>query len=379
MLEAVSREELCKSNTRRQKNYTRSWSNWPKFTTASTAVKGSSRSQSRETMSLSTLNNGRIQLPGQQLQTYREVYCSISKSKKCLQIAKCCYYYLCSRLPLQKALTYPKIFWGMVPWRLKSNLRLHFFHIHLHEANSPDLGTQLPAHTWKEMGVTTILMQDNLIFQGSLDFCLPKCFGIYSQNSRNCKFPCIAFIDRLGKKRKKIPLPNMSIKKKSPTRTDHCPFSPAVCLQNLKQETLCRESNQPCLWFTILIPKPSQGIRDLCLWTCRSPSEPTVSPQSLTKTGYPPIVVYSPHFFLLQATGSPQNSLRPPCVSTGKLSRQTGHKLSSVKNSRDSSRVPPFTFLQTARRNQNCQTQAPRASVEITTQRSTGIICKFAL
>lgn len=70
------------------------------------------------------------------------------------------------------------------------------------------------------------------IFQGILDFHLPKCFGVYSQNSKNCKFPCIVFINSLEKKKKKIPLSNISIKK-SPTRTDHCPFSAAVCLQKL--------------------------------------------------------------------------------------------------------------------------------------------------
>lgn len=67
------------------------------------------------------------------------------------------------------------------------------------------------------------------------------------------------------------------------------------------------------------------------------------------------------------------------CVSMQKHSSQTGHRLSSVKNSRGSSRVTPFTLLQTARRNQNCQTQASCASVEITTQKSTWIKCKFAL
>lgn len=58
------------------------------------------------------------------------------------------------------------------------------------------LGMQLLAHLWKEM------MQTNLIFQGSLDFYLPKCYGVYSQNSKNLKYPCIAFINRLGKKGK---------------------------------------------------------------------------------------------------------------------------------------------------------------------------------
>lgn len=54
------------------------------------------------------------------------------KSKKCLQISKCCHCYLWSQLHLQKASTYPKIFWDMVPQRLKTNSELQFFHIHLH-------------------------------------------------------------------------------------------------------------------------------------------------------------------------------------------------------------------------------------------------------
>lgn len=130
------------------------------------------------------------------------------KSKKCLQIAKCCHYYLCSWLPSKKASTYPKIFWGMVPWGLKSNLRQLFFHIHLHAIalmkqillTSSSPGDAMVSTYMEGNGVTTILMQANLIFQGTLDFYLPKCFGVYSQNSKNCKFPCIAFINRLGKK-----------------------------------------------------------------------------------------------------------------------------------------------------------------------------------
>lgn len=80
-------------------------------------------------------------------------------------------------------------------------------------------------------GVTTILMQANLISKGSLDFYLPKCFGVYFQNSKNCKFPGIAFIDRLGKKEKISFIQHEH--EKSPTRIDHCPFSPVVCLQKL--------------------------------------------------------------------------------------------------------------------------------------------------
>lgn len=159
-------------------------------------------------------------------------------------------------------------------------------------------------------GVTTILMQANLIFQRSLDFHLSKCFGVYSQNSKNCKFPCIAFINRLEKNEKNSFIQHEH--KKKPYKDRSLSISATVCLQKLHQERVCRESNQSCLWFTTLIPTSSQGIRDHCLWNCGSLSEPTASPHSLTKTGFPSTVVYLPHFLLLQAMGSPQNSLHLP-------------------------------------------------------------------
>lgn len=157
-------------------------------------------------------------------------------------------------------------------------------------------------------------MQANLIFQGSHDFYFPKYFGVIPNIARAVNSLVQLLSIGWGKKEKKIPFSNMNVtkKKKIPARTDQCPFSPAVCLQKIKEETLCRESNQSYLWFTTLIPTPCHGIRNLSLWTCWYLSAPTVSPQSLTKTGFPSVVVHFPHFFLLQGTGSPQNSLHLP-------------------------------------------------------------------
>lgn len=100
-----------------------------------------------------------------------------------------------------------------------------------HKANFADQFIRIACTHMEGDGVTTTLMQATLIFKGSHDFHLPKCFGVYSQNGINCKFPGIAFMDRLAKK-EKISFIQHENKKKL-TRTDHCPFSPAVCLQKL--------------------------------------------------------------------------------------------------------------------------------------------------
>lgn len=169
----------------------------------------------------------------------------------------------------------------------------------------------------------------------------------------------------------------MSIKKK-PYKDRSLSISATVCLQKLHQERVCRESNQSCLWFTTLIPTSSQGIRDHCLWNCLS--EPTASPHSLTKTGFPSTVVYLPHFFTSTSYGL--TTKLPAFTQEVGLVWSTAARLGTdwvLWRTQGAAAVTPFTFFWTARKSQNCQTKASCASAEITTQRSTWITSKFAL
>lgn len=77
---------------------------------------------------------------------------------------------------------------------MKAQIKLEaaFFHIHLHAIalmtqillTSSSLGDAIASTHVEGDGATTILMQANLIFQGSLDFYLPKCYGVYPKISR---------------------------------------------------------------------------------------------------------------------------------------------------------------------------------------------------
>lgn len=79
-------------------------------------------------------------------------------------------------------------------------------------------------------GVTRVLMQANLILQGSHDFYFPKCVGVTPNRARavDSLLQLLAIGQAKKKKWKKIPFSNTNTKPPHPARTDQCLLSPAV-------------------------------------------------------------------------------------------------------------------------------------------------------